>query len=152
MVSLRGFSTAPSSGASSPTMRRKTVLLPAPLGPTSPTFSPGLIWKEASTNRICPPYCLVTEENAITGRVHIAWRARARSDADRIARALHRLEIAGSFAASVVIARGSVGRRRGALERGRVTVTAIDAVTRLQLAVVTEGGQEDAASGHALVG
>jgi hypothetical protein len=26
-----------------------------------------LIWKFASTNRICPPYCLVTEENAITG-------------------------------------------------------------------------------------
>ena len=38
-------------------------------GPTRPTFSPGLIWKEASTKRICLPYCLLTLENAIT-RVH----------------------------------------------------------------------------------
>src|SRR5262245_13516152 len=45
---------------------RNTVVLPAPLGPTSPTFSPGLIWNDASTNRICPPYCLLTELNAIT--------------------------------------------------------------------------------------
>ena len=63
-----GRSIAPSSGCSSPTISRNTVLLPAPLGPTSPTFSPGLIWNDASTNRIWPPYCLVTDENAITGR------------------------------------------------------------------------------------
>ncbi len=44
-VSLRGRSMTPSSGCSSPAIRRKMVLLPAPLGPTSPTFSPGLIWK-----------------------------------------------------------------------------------------------------------
>src|ERR1700689_3916201 len=30
-----------SSGVSSPTTIRKSVVLPAPLGPTSPTFSPG---------------------------------------------------------------------------------------------------------------
>ena len=63
-----GRSTAPSSGDSSPTISRNTVLLPAPLGPTSPTFSPGLIWNDASTNRIWPPYCLLTELNAITER------------------------------------------------------------------------------------
>src|SRR3954466_11453124 len=57
----------PSSGWSSPVLSRNTVCLPAPWGPPSPTFSPALIWNDASTNRICPPYCLLTEENAITG-------------------------------------------------------------------------------------
>ena len=35
---------------------------------TRPTFSPGLIWKEASTNRICLPYCLLMRLNAIISR------------------------------------------------------------------------------------
>src|SRR5437868_4733198 len=60
----------PSSGSSSPASMRNTVLLPAPFGPTSPTFSPGLIWNDASTNRIWPPYCLLTELNAITARLY----------------------------------------------------------------------------------
>src|SRR6185503_11004365 len=59
MVSFFGTETAPSSGASSPTIMRKRVVLPDPLGPTRPTFSPGLSWKEASTNRTCRPYCLL---------------------------------------------------------------------------------------------
>src|SRR5688500_1610001 len=44
---------------------RKSVVLPEPLGPTRPTFSPGLSWKDASTNRICLPYCLEILENEI---------------------------------------------------------------------------------------
>ena len=84
-VSLRGRSTAPSSGCSSPVIRRNIVVLPAPLGPTSPTFSPGLIWNDASTNRICPPYCLVTEVNEIVRENYThfaARRTRARVTAD----------------------------------------------------------------------
>jgi hypothetical protein len=38
---LLGTETAPSSGVSSPTTIRKSVVLPDPLGPTRPTFSPG---------------------------------------------------------------------------------------------------------------
>src|SRR4029453_4058332 len=44
---------------------RKIVVLPDPFGPTRPTFSPGFSWKEASTNRTCLPYCLVTPANEI---------------------------------------------------------------------------------------
>src|ERR1043165_7612642 len=66
MVSLRGSETSPSSGVSSPTVMRKSVVLPAPLGPTSPTFSPGLNWKDASTNSTCRPYCLLIRLNEIT--------------------------------------------------------------------------------------
>src|SRR3954447_19224565 len=59
MVSFLGTETSPSSGASSPTIMRKRVVLPDPLGPTRPTFSPGLSWKEASTKRTWRPYCLL---------------------------------------------------------------------------------------------
>ena len=41
---LFGTETVPSSGLSSPTTMRNSVVLPAPLGPTSPTFSPGFNW------------------------------------------------------------------------------------------------------------
>src|SRR5579864_3411816 len=58
MVSFFGTETSPSSGVSSPTTMRKSVVLPAPLGPTRPTFSPGFNWKEASTKINCLPYCL----------------------------------------------------------------------------------------------
>src|SRR5262252_7618423 len=44
---------------------RKSVVFPAPFGPTRPTFSPGFSWNEASTNRTCLPYCLLTLENEI---------------------------------------------------------------------------------------
>src|SRR6476661_5710054 len=67
MVSFFGTDTSPSSGASSPTIMRKSVVLPDPLGPTRPTFSPGLSWKEASTKRICFPYCLLILLNETIG-------------------------------------------------------------------------------------
>src|SRR5262249_48733604 len=59
IVSFFGTDTSPSSGDSSPTIMRKIVVLPDPLGPTRPTFSPGFSWNEASTKRICFPYCLL---------------------------------------------------------------------------------------------
>src|SRR6516225_2799288 len=65
MVSRFGTDTSPSSGSSSPTTIRNNVVLPAPFGPTSPTFSPGLSWNEASTNSSCLPYCLLILENEI---------------------------------------------------------------------------------------
>ena len=67
MVSFLGTDTSPSSGDSSPTIMRKSVVLPAPFGPTSPTFSPGLSWKEASTKSTCRPYCLLMREKEIIG-------------------------------------------------------------------------------------
>ncbi len=60
-----GTETSPSSGVSSPVIIRKSVVLPAPFGPTRPTFSPGLSWNEVSTKRTCRPYCLLTREKAI---------------------------------------------------------------------------------------
>src|SRR6476661_5795796 len=65
MVSRLGTETSPSSGSSSPTTMRKSVVFPAPLGPTSPTFSPGLSWNDASTNTSCLPYCLLILEKEI---------------------------------------------------------------------------------------
>jgi len=44
--------TWPSSGCSSPAIMRKSVVLPAPFGPTNPTFSPVLSWNDASIKRI----------------------------------------------------------------------------------------------------
>jgi hypothetical protein len=65
MVSFFGTETSPSSGASSPTTMRNRVVLPAPFGPTRPTFSPGFNWKEASTKINCRPYCLLIFEKEI---------------------------------------------------------------------------------------
>src|SRR4029079_8825997 len=65
MVSRLGTETSPSSGASSATIMRKSVVFPAPFGPTRPTLSPGLSWKEASTKRSCRPYCLCTRDKEI---------------------------------------------------------------------------------------
>src|ERR1043166_3280353 len=65
MVNFLGTETVPSSGLSSPTTIRKSVVLPDPLGPTSPTFSPGFNWKEASTKSNCLPYCLLMFEKEI---------------------------------------------------------------------------------------
>src|SRR6185312_13101905 len=65
MVNFLGTETVPSSGVSSPTTMRKSVVLPAPFGPTSPTFSPGFNWKEASTKSNCLPYCLLMFEKEI---------------------------------------------------------------------------------------
>ena len=68
--SFLGTETSPSSGVSSPAIIRKSVVLPAPFGPTRPTFSPGLSWNEASTKRTCLPYCLLTREKAIIGMLN----------------------------------------------------------------------------------
>src|SRR5216684_5576735 len=65
MVRRFGTETSPSSGTSSPTTMRKSVVFPAPLGPTRPTFSPGLSWNEASTKTSCLPYCLLMLEKEI---------------------------------------------------------------------------------------
>src|SRR5665213_3696897 len=65
MVNFLGTETVPSSGSSSPTTMRKSVVLPAPLGPTRPAFSPGFSWKEASTKISCLPYCLLILEKEI---------------------------------------------------------------------------------------
>src|SRR5207342_1930597 len=65
MVMRRGNDTTPSSAVSSPAMILKSVVLPEPFGPTSPTFSPGLSWKDASTKSSCLPYCLVRPWMAI---------------------------------------------------------------------------------------
>src|SRR6266850_3896980 len=65
MESFFGTVTAPSSALSSPAIIRKSVVLPAPFGPTSPAFSPGLSWKEASTKMTWRPYCLLTEAKEI---------------------------------------------------------------------------------------
>ena len=67
-MSFFGTETSPSSGPSSPTIMRKSVVLPAPFGPTRPTFSPGLSWKEASTKRTWRPYCLLTRVNEIMAK------------------------------------------------------------------------------------
>src|ERR1043165_3982860 len=68
MVNFLGTETVPSSGLSSPTTIRKSVVLPDPLGPTSPTFSPGFNWKEASTKSNCLPYCLLMFEKEIISK------------------------------------------------------------------------------------
>src|SRR6185369_13151361 len=58
MVIFFGTETSPSSGDSSPTIMRNSVVFPAPFGPTRPAFSPGLSWNDASTKMSCLPYCL----------------------------------------------------------------------------------------------
>src|SRR6185369_3219338 len=68
MLSFLGTETVPSSGASSPTTMRNRVVLPEPLGPTRPTFSPGFNWKDASTKTSCRPYCLLILEKEIIGK------------------------------------------------------------------------------------
>ena len=64
-----GTETSPSSGCSSPVIIRNSVVLPAPFGPTRPTFSPGLSCIEASTKRIWRPYCFEMLVRVIMGRV-----------------------------------------------------------------------------------
>src|SRR5437667_764433 len=65
MESFFGTVMVPSSALSSPFTIRKSVVFPAPFGPTSPAFSPGLSWKEASTKTSWRPYCLPTAEKEI---------------------------------------------------------------------------------------
>ena len=49
---------APPDGGSTPVIRLKVVLLPAPLGPISATISRGRTSKETSLTAITPPNCL----------------------------------------------------------------------------------------------
>src|SRR5687767_7378909 len=51
---------------------RKIVDLPAPFGPTRPTFSPRNRLMEASKKRICLPCCLETESRRITLAAHLS--------------------------------------------------------------------------------
>src|SRR3569832_338457 len=67
MLTPRSMEIWPSSGDSCFVIRRKTVDLPAPFGPTRPTFSPRWMAAEASTNRICGPCCLLIWSRRITG-------------------------------------------------------------------------------------
>jgi hypothetical protein len=53
MVPLRR--TVPAAGSPSPASTRASVVLPAPLRPTRPTLSPGLIWKVALSSSSCAP-------------------------------------------------------------------------------------------------
>jgi hypothetical protein len=68
MVTPRSTDTCPSSGGSSPVIMRKSVVLPAPLGPTRPTFSPLASAADASTNSRCWPFCLDMLSNRIISR------------------------------------------------------------------------------------
>src|SRR5512141_866166 len=93
METLFGTDTSPSSAFSSPVMRRKIVVLPAPFGPTRPIFSPSFSWKDASTKRTCRPYCLLMPESAIMGRGGSqisAWPSLDHRDAPRVAAAARR--------------------------------------------------------------
>src|SRR4051812_2195804 len=69
MVTPRSTATWPSSGASSPVIMRNSVVLPEPLGPTRPTFSPRCSAAEASMNRRWWPFCLEMLSRRIMG----AW-------------------------------------------------------------------------------
>src|SRR3954462_4952108 len=60
MVTPRSVETWPSSGGSWPVIIRNKVVLPDPLGPTRPIFSPFWSAAEASMKRIWWPFCLLT--------------------------------------------------------------------------------------------
>src|ERR1051326_7478514 len=75
MVSFFGIWIVPSSGSSSPVIRRKSVVLPDPFGPTRPTVAPGLSWSDASTKRICLPYCLLMPVSEIMQTLSVALTA-----------------------------------------------------------------------------
>src|ERR1043166_6022376 len=80
-----GTETTPSSALSSPAIIRKSVVFPAPFGPTRPARSPALSWNDASTKMTCRPYCLLTLEKEIMEQAPTSRRAamsrRSRSDA-----------------------------------------------------------------------
>src|SRR5258705_4195321 len=122
MVSLFGTETSPSSADSSPTIIRNSVVLPAPLGPTRPTFSPGLSWKDASTKSTCRPYCLLTREKEIMRPPRAGSRGRfdgARERRDEIFRHERLLDVrveAGAQRGSPILT-GRVRRDRNHGER-----------------------------------
>src|SRR5438132_14064444 len=59
MLTPRSTATWPSSGCSWPVIIRNSVVLPDPLGPTRPTFSPFRSAAEASMKRSWWPFCLL---------------------------------------------------------------------------------------------
>ena len=59
MVSFFGTETSPSSAASSPTIRRKSVVLPAPLGPDQPDLLAGIELKGGVDEEELPAVLLV---------------------------------------------------------------------------------------------
>src|SRR4051812_32594450 len=67
MVMPRSIATWPSSGCSSPVIIRNSVVLPDPLGPTSPTFSPLCSAAEASMKSRWWPFCLEMLSRRIMG-------------------------------------------------------------------------------------
>jgi hypothetical protein len=46
---------APAGTGNTPARQRKSVVLPAPLGPTRPTLSPAATWKETCSSAVGPP-------------------------------------------------------------------------------------------------
>src|SRR5882672_2950981 len=72
MVMPRSRETWPSSGSSWPEIIRKSVVLPAPFGPTRPIFSPFWRAAEASMKRIWWPTCLLTLSRRII--FALAWK------------------------------------------------------------------------------
>src|SRR4051794_20705774 len=67
MLTPRSTMTRPSSGGSWPVIMRNSVVLPAPLGPTRPIFSPFWSAAEASMKRSCWPFCLLMLSRRIMG-------------------------------------------------------------------------------------
>ena len=63
--------TEPSSGSRSPARMRSSVVLPAPLAPTTPTTSPGATVRSSASKRVrcaCPPARSLVTRVALTGR------------------------------------------------------------------------------------
>src|SRR4051812_8872052 len=86
MVVPRSTATWPSSGCSSPVIIRNSVVLPAPLGPTRPTFSPFWRVADASIKRIWWPICLLMLSRRIMC-VRVPGKSDARRALSHVARA-----------------------------------------------------------------
>src|SRR5439155_17481007 len=76
-VAPRGSATAPASGSRSPAMMRRSVDLPAPFGPVSPTRAPSGTPHVTSPRTICPPYRLAMPERFSMRTVQLAQPRRA---------------------------------------------------------------------------
>src|SRR5271166_6586009 len=95
VTSRPSIRTAPASGCSSPVIRRKVVVLPAPLGPSSTTNSPSFTAKDRSrTASIVPKRLLMLRKltSAMTGASKIRGLDR---------RAAHRVEQRQALSAEV---------------------------------------------------
>src|SRR5580704_16072329 len=63
--------TCPAVGVSRPEMQLMVVVLPAPLGPSSPKISPGLAENEMSSTAVSSPYDLRRWSTSITVRAKV---------------------------------------------------------------------------------